>query len=207
MAKGLSRIHLVRHGEVHNPQQVLYGRLSGFRLSDQGRRQAEAAGRHLAGQSIRSVFTSPMLRAQQTAEAIIGYHKGLKLHTEDLLNEVCTPFEGLSGSEIDARNGDMYSGTADCFEQPEDIVARARRFIGRHLHGNAGQAVIGVTHGDVIVFTVLWAMGQALTPSNKNRLKKAGFPASYPALASITTLIFNSGSGEERPRIEYVRPY
>ena len=36
-------VHLVRHGEVHNPAHVLYGRLEGFGLSDLGHRMAAAA--------------------------------------------------------------------------------------------------------------------------------------------------------------------
>jgi broad specificity phosphatase PhoE len=41
----LTTIHLLRHGEVHNPTKVLYGRLPGFRLSERGLEQAEVAAR------------------------------------------------------------------------------------------------------------------------------------------------------------------
>ena len=40
---GLTTVHLLRHGEVHNPEGVLYGRLPNFRLSEAGQAMAEAA--------------------------------------------------------------------------------------------------------------------------------------------------------------------
>ena len=45
-------LHLVRHGEVHNPQRVLYGRLEGFGLSDLGHGMAAAAVTGLAGHPV-----------------------------------------------------------------------------------------------------------------------------------------------------------
>ena len=47
-----TRVHVVRHGEVHNPDGILYGRLPGFRLSDTGR--AQAAGRAACGSRVGS---------------------------------------------------------------------------------------------------------------------------------------------------------
>ena len=40
-------IHFVRHGEVHNPDHILYERLPGFHLSDRGRRMAGRGHRPL----------------------------------------------------------------------------------------------------------------------------------------------------------------
>ena len=53
---------------------------------------------------------------------------------------------------------------------------------------------------------VLWAKDLALTPGNKTRLLKAGYPASYPAHASITTLAYHTADQEERPAVDYVKP-
>jgi len=200
-------IDLIRHGEVHNPQQVLYGRLPGFRLSEKGRRQARSAGRHLQDSTISAVFSSPMLRARQTAREILSSCGNLKLRISGLLNEVCTSFEGRPGAEIDARGGDVYSGVDACFEQPEDIVVRTRKFISRMRSQYDSGRVLAVTHGDVITFTVLWAGGFDVRPQNKNRLLQAGYPVAYPDHASITTLIYQSGSPEEKPTVDYINPY
>ena len=65
-----TRITLVRHGEVHNPGGVYYGRLPRFGLSDYGRALAVAAGKHLRYTRPVALYTSPMLRARETAALI-----------------------------------------------------------------------------------------------------------------------------------------
>jgi broad specificity phosphatase PhoE len=205
MTTGPIQIHLIRHGEVHNPNRILYGRLPRFRLNQNGRRQARAAGAHLDGCPIDALFSSPMLRARQTAREIIRYHPHLTLRISEMINEVRTSFEGRPGAEIDARDGDVYSG-GDGGEQPQDIVDRTRRFILRAGRPHPGGQVAAVTHGDVITFMVLWARGFDPTPRNKNRLLQAGYPVAYPAHASITTLTYRGISAEEKPDISYTVP-
>lgn len=198
-------IHLIRHGEVYNPRQILYGRLPRFRLSETGRRQAMAAGRHLKNRRLQAVFSSPMLRARQTAEEILRYQDHLKLRISELINEVCTSFEGCPGAVIDARDGDVYTGVDSCFEQPGDIAARTLKFIRRIRHQYGHGEVAAITHGDVVTFMVLWAKGEAIDPGGKTQLLNAGFPDAYPGHASITTLTFQSHDAEERPFIDYQR--
>jgi broad specificity phosphatase PhoE len=91
----MSVVHLVRHGHVHNPEGVLYGRLPEFRLSDAGQRMAEATARSLAssGRDIARVISSPLLRAQQTA-AVIGGALGLPVETDERLIEAGNVWEG-----------------------------------------------------------------------------------------------------------------
>jgi len=63
------KMHIVRHGEVHNPEKIMYGRLTGHRLSDEGESQAIRVGSHLAVNhpEIGAVYSSPMQRAHATA--------------------------------------------------------------------------------------------------------------------------------------------
>lgn len=65
-----TRLHLVRHGEVHNPRRVLYGRLPDFHLSKAGRRMAQAAADHVASldRPVAALYSSPLERAQESAE-------------------------------------------------------------------------------------------------------------------------------------------
>ena len=86
-------IHLVRHGEVHNPTRVLYGRLPGFRLSDLGQRMAEAAVGALAGHPVTALYASPLQRVQESA-APWAEAFGLEVHTEERLIEPTNRFEG-----------------------------------------------------------------------------------------------------------------
>ncbi|MGA9873570.1 MAG: histidine phosphatase family protein [Rhodococcus sp. (in: high G+C Gram-positive bacteria)] len=87
-------VHVLRHGEVHNPKGILYGRLPGFRLSDAGRAQAVAVAEALAGHDITHVVASPLQRAQETAGPIAQAH-GLTIAEDDNLIEAGNQFEGL----------------------------------------------------------------------------------------------------------------
>jgi broad specificity phosphatase PhoE len=95
-ASVLTTVHLVRHGEVHNPEGVLYGRLPGFRLSEAGQEQARRTCRYLAEQGTRdvaAVVSSPLERARQTA-APIAEQFGLPVDVDHRLIESENVFEG-----------------------------------------------------------------------------------------------------------------
>lgn len=65
-------MHLVRHGEVFNPEGVLYGRLPDFGLSERGHQMAGAAARYLseAEREITALWASPLQRTQESAKPI-----------------------------------------------------------------------------------------------------------------------------------------
>ncbi|MEQ3550422.1 histidine phosphatase family protein [Pseudonocardia nematodicida] len=86
-------VHLLRHGEVHNPEKILYGRLDGYRLSDHGQAQAKTVAAHLGDADVAAVVASPLLRAQQTAAPIADAH-GVDIGTDDGLIESGNLFEG-----------------------------------------------------------------------------------------------------------------
>jgi broad specificity phosphatase PhoE len=86
-------VHLVRHGEVYNPDGVLYGRMPGFHLSEEGVLMAKAAAAYLAGRDVALVWSSPLERAQETA-APIAAQFGLQVHLEERLIEPWNHFEG-----------------------------------------------------------------------------------------------------------------
>lgn len=86
-------VHVLRHGEVHNPEGVLYGRLPDFHLSDRGRQMADMAAAALADRDITTVVASPLERAQETASPIAAVH-GLEIVTEPRVIEAANVFEG-----------------------------------------------------------------------------------------------------------------
>ena len=89
------RIHLIRHGEVHNPEKVIYGRLPHFRLSDRGRLMAKAASDELLRQKrkVTGLVNSPLLRTRESAEPVAEAY-GLDAKTDDRLIEPWNRFEG-----------------------------------------------------------------------------------------------------------------
>lgn len=88
-------VHLLRHGEVHNPEGILYGRRDGFHLSERGRAMAEVAGAALAQRDITHLVSSPLERAQETA-APLAAARGLTPVLDERVLESENKFEGLS---------------------------------------------------------------------------------------------------------------
>jgi len=88
-------VHLVRHGEVHNPQGILYGRRDGFHLSERGRAMADRVAGALGGNDITLIRSSPLERAQETA-APLAAALGLEVGLEPRVIESTNRFEGLT---------------------------------------------------------------------------------------------------------------
>lgn len=86
-------IHFVRHGEVHNPEKILYGLQPGWRLSDRGNEMAAVIGDWSAKLDLGAIHSSPLQRAQETVAPIIAKHK-LSLTTDKNLIEASNIFEG-----------------------------------------------------------------------------------------------------------------
>ncbi|MBX3091622.1 MAG: histidine phosphatase family protein [Cryobacterium sp.] len=90
-----SLVHLVRHGEVHNPDGVLYGRLPGYHLSELGVRMAASAAASVKaeGRPVTRLIASPLQRAQESAEPFAAAF-GLDIETDERLIEPTNRFEG-----------------------------------------------------------------------------------------------------------------
>ncbi|HEX6325496.1 MAG TPA: histidine phosphatase family protein [Jiangellaceae bacterium] len=91
----ITRVHLLRHGEVHNPRGVLYGRLPGYGLSERGHAMARRVADTVADRDIVQVGSSPLQRAQETA-APVAEKLGLEIVTDDRVIEAGNVFEGLT---------------------------------------------------------------------------------------------------------------
>lgn len=91
----ITRLHLLRHGEVHNPRGVLYGRLPGYGLSERGHAMARRVADTVAERDIVHVGSSPLQRAQETA-APVAEKLGLEIVTEGRVIEAENVFEGLT---------------------------------------------------------------------------------------------------------------
>ena len=86
-------VHVLRHGEVHNPTKVLYGRLPDFHLSELGRQMAKAGAEALVDRDVTHLVASPLERAQETAEPFAAQFK-LDVATDVRLIESANFFEG-----------------------------------------------------------------------------------------------------------------
>lgn len=86
-------VHLLRHGEVHNPTGVLYGRRSGYHLSDLGLKMAQRVADAVGDRDITRVISSPLERAQETA-APLAKARQVEIVTDVRVIESTNVFEG-----------------------------------------------------------------------------------------------------------------
>ncbi|CAN2224542.1 phoE Broad specificity phosphatase PhoE and related phosphatases [Candidatus Nanopelagicaceae bacterium] len=88
-------VHIARHGEVENPEKILYGRQPGWRLSNRGQQMAETLGEWSKSINLGALHVSPLQRAQETAAPIARAH-GIEITTDERLIEAANVFEGKS---------------------------------------------------------------------------------------------------------------
>lgn len=181
-------VHVMRHGEVHNPEKILYGRLAGYNLSDRGRRQADAVGAWLAHNDIVYVVASPLERARQTATPIAIAHQ-LAVATDDDLIESTNVFQGKrvspgDGALRDPRNWRHLRDplTPSWGEPYEQVAERMMAAVHRARAAARGHEAVCVSH-QLPVETLRRAM-------NGNRL--AHLPNRRMCnLASLTSFAFD----------------
>ncbi|ATL84562.1 MULTISPECIES: histidine phosphatase family protein [Streptomyces] len=145
-------VHVMRHGEVHNPEGVLYGRLPGYHLSDLGRQMADRVAEHLADRDITYVVASPLERAQETAAPIAKAH-GLDVATDERLIEAANVFQGKTFGVGDGalRKPGNWRHLTNPFrpswgEPYVDQVVRMMAALGRARDAARGHEAVCVSH-------------------------------------------------------------
>lgn len=145
-------VHLLRHGEVHNPEGVLYGRLPDFHLSDLGQQMAERAAQALARRDVTVVTASPLERAQETAVPVAASH-GLEVGTDPDLIEADNKFEGKVVGVGDGvlRHPEtwryLWNPIRPSWGEPYvDLAARMRVAVGAAREAASGHEAVLVSH-------------------------------------------------------------
>ena len=195
-------VHLLRHGEVNNPERILYGRLPGFRLSELGVAQAKLAAQFLASRPIGYLVSSPLQRAQETA-AELATLTGLAIATDERLIEADNKLEGrqIAGGEGLLVHPSYWKYFRNPFrpswgEPYAQVAARVLAAVhtaARRVDGTSTDAVC-VSHQLPIVSARRRAEGLRLYHDPRKR--ECG-------LASVTSFVFD---GDVIVRIDYAEP-
>ncbi|BDA63790.1 histidine phosphatase family protein [Actinomyces capricornis] len=182
-------IHLMRHGEVHNPECVLYGRLPGYHLSNLGSRMAQQVADVLAasGHDLTHVITSPLERARETgAPAAAAF--GLTPTVDERLIEAGSHFEGVAVNDdrrllASPRYWRYYiNPMRPSWGEPyRDIVARMRAAVVSALTAAHGHEALLVSHQLPVWSLRLFLEGRPLAHDPRRR---------QCSLASLTSLTF-----------------
>ena len=172
------KLYLIRHGQVYNPDQIVYGRLPRFGLSDRGRIQIRATAGQLRSKGIIVVYSSPLLRARQTA-AIISNTLKIKSHISSFLTESGVLPQGKPLAYFKTIEPDLYAGRfiAQGQESIEEILKRMKKFVTLVQVRYGNDSVAAVSHGDPILIFKAWYEDKPFTYEYKvaNMVPVGGF--------------------------------
>jgi broad specificity phosphatase PhoE len=181
-------VHLMRHGEVHNPTGVLYGRMPGFQLSDLGHQMAKRVADSIADRDITQVWASPLERAQQTA-APVAAARGVELRTDERVIESSNKFEGQQfgpGDGVLKRPSSwrhLWNPLRPSWGEPyKELVARMVAAVNDARDAAMGHEIVVVSHQLPIWITRLHAEKRPFVHDPRNR---------QCTLASLTSLVFD----------------
>ncbi len=200
-------VHLVRHGEVHNPTGILYGRLPGYRLSERGEAMAARLAEHFASpaddgapRDVAVVVASPLERAQQTATPV-AEALGLELGSDPRLIEAENYFQGMTfgvgdGSLRHPRHWPrLWNPWRPSWGEPyREQVGRMMAAVGDARDKAEGREAVLVSHQLPIWVTRLAAEHRGFLHDPRKR---------ECSLASVTSLRFE---GEELVGVSYAEP-
>ena len=193
-------VYLLRHGEVHNPEGILYGRATGFHLSERGRAMADRVAERIGDRDITVLVSSPLERAQETA-APLAAARGLTVRLDDRVIESSNIFEGKRFDIQDSllRQPQVWRSLWNPFrpswgEPYKDVVGRMwPAVLDARAEAEGHEAVI-VSHQLPIWVTRLKAEGRRFLHDPRKR---------HCTLCSLTSFTF---AGDHLVSVGYSEP-
>lgn len=180
-------VHLLRHGEVYNPDKILYGRLPGYHLSNRGHAMAEQVAEVLKDHDITYMAASPLQRAQETALPL-AREQGLDVDIDQGLLEAGNRFEGLRVKSWKSQLWNpvrwplMKNPSQPSWGEHYDVIAaRMMDAVERGRVAAEGHEAVLVTHQLPIVMVQRAVQGKPLAHNPATRKCE---------LASLTSLVF-----------------
>lgn len=149
-----TRIYFVRHGKVHNPLDVWYGRLPRFRLGQTGKKELNQTAEFLKTQDIDQLYSSSLLRARQSAKIIQDKLNMPTIHYSSLLLETHSSLQGNPFQLLRANNFAIFANPANGItgETIEELITRVKKFVKMVVRKHKGKNIVAVSHGDPIMF-------------------------------------------------------
>lgn len=205
-------VHLMRHGEVHNPERIVYGRLPNYHLSTAGQAMVrltaeEFRRRQEAGARLVYLAASPLTRTRESAQPLEEL-LGLKAHLDERVIEAGNHFEGLHVDRKEVMGNPAHwkrllnplrPSWGEPYRQQVDRMVNAIKdtaFKAYQRGGDGAEAII-VSHQLPIWIARLSAQGSLLPHDPRTRQCN---------LASITSFSFDNIFTPGRPRISYQEP-
>jgi broad specificity phosphatase PhoE len=212
----MTRLFLVRHGRTGwNKEQIFRG-TKDIPLDEVGRAEARLVGERLKGEEIRAVYSSPLARARETAEAIARFHNLDVQRLEGLVDLNFGEWEGLSRQEVQERYPDLYQ---EWLKQPHQIIfpggegldavsSRAMKAVEEIISRHPQEAVALVSHRVVLKVLIcallgldnshFWNIAQDTTALNCFHHRNGTWICN-----SLNDTCHVKGVGEERGKVDF----
>jgi probable phosphoglycerate mutase len=163
------RILLIRHGSTDLMGHVLYGRMPGVHLNDEGNRQVRSLAARLTQEyELSKIVSSPLERALETARPIAEIQGRTLLIDEQITEIDVGSWTGKTFEELGVlEEWKSYNRQRSLYRPPggESMLqtqARARQSLADHTGSKAGGTVAFITHGDVIRALLILLLGLPL---------------------------------------------
>lgn len=174
-----SRIYLVRHADVENPNKVLYGHLDGFQLSALGRAQAAAIGDQLASEDLTRIVSSPLARAVETARLInekLARPAVLEMDPELREADFSRYLQGLPYWQVPLRRPLWFvhkarRGLVPGDESIDRLGGRVLEVLRRIAREHSGETMAVVSHADPI--NAAWILLDGRPHNEREMYRKA----------------------------------
>ena len=194
---------LVRHGVTATTGKILPGRAPGLHLSDDGRKQAEAAAKRIAPlKRVAAIYSSPLERARETAFAI-ARERRMPVRIDRGLLEC--DFGEWTGERLDRLSKrpewDVVQRHPSAFRFPggesfTELQARITGALARLVAQHPGRIVVAVSHADPIKAAVAHALGMPLDLFQRIMIATASITAIAYARTNAAALTINSVDGD-----------
>jgi probable phosphomutase (TIGR03848 family) len=194
---------LVRHGLTPTTGKVLPGRAPGLHLSDDGRKQADAAAQRIARvPKIAAIYSSPLERARETA-APLARARRMPIRIERGLLEC--DFGGWTGRKLDELRKkpewDVVQRHPSAFRFPDgesftEMQTRITGALARLVAQHPGRVVVAVSHADPIKAAVAHALGMPLDLFQRVVIGTASITAIAYGHTDSSVLTVNSVDGD-----------
>lgn len=147
-----TNIYFIRHGEVFNPKNIIYGQLPNFKLSKLGEFQAQVLKKYFRNIGINIYYSSPLFRAKETAIIIADNNV---IHKDKKLIEInIRSWEGVEKNKRDRKEVELYINHPEKFlnfgESVPEVIKRTNKFITNIIKKHQGKNIAVITHGEVI---------------------------------------------------------
>ncbi|RYP87971.1 histidine phosphatase family protein [Nocardioides guangzhouensis] len=207
-------VHLLRHGEVHNPEGVLYGRRDGYHLSERGSEMARVVAEAIKDRDITHLFSSPLERAQETARPL-AEARGLAISTDERVIESTNIFEGsrFAGGQNALRSPStwrhLWNPWKPSWGEPyKEVVARMKAAVDDARDAARGHEAVVVSHQLPIWITRLAAEKRSFLHDPRKRQCTLCSLTSFNFTGdTLTSIAYSEPAGHLIPQRDKAAPF